>query len=72
MQTNEENISYFVDTYGDMILRLAVSYLKNMQDAEDVVQNVFLTLFEKTRSLRMRNTKRLGFCALPSMPVKTN
>ncbi len=33
-----------VDTYSDMILRLAYTYLKSTQDAEDVCQTVFLKL----------------------------
>lgn len=44
---NKERVTYFIDKYGNMVLRLAVSYLKNKQDAEDIVQNVFLTLCEK-------------------------
>lgn len=47
MQTNKEKISYWIETYGDMVLRLAVSYLKNLQDAEDIVQTVLMTLFQK-------------------------
>jgi len=33
-----------VDTYADMILRLAYTYLKSAQDAEDICQIVFLKL----------------------------
>ncbi len=36
-----------VDTYGDMVYRLAVLYLKNRADAEDQVQETFLTLLRK-------------------------
>ncbi len=35
-----------VDIYGNMILRLAYTYLKNIVDAEDVVQEVFLKIVE--------------------------
>lgn len=41
------DISYFLDKYGDMVFRLAVSYMKNRQDAEDVVQDVFMILLKK-------------------------
>ena len=35
-----------VELYGDMVFRLAYSYLKNRADAEDVMQTVLLKLFE--------------------------
>lgn len=35
-----------VERYGDMVFRLAYSYLKNRADAEDVMQTVLLRLFE--------------------------
>ena len=44
----EERIALLADKYGDMILRLAYTYMKNMPDAEDAVQEVFLKLLEKT------------------------
>lgn len=34
-----------VERYGDMIFRLAFSYLKNRADAEDVMQEVLLKLY---------------------------
>lgn len=35
-----------VNTYKNMIFRLAITYLKNIQDAEDVTQDVFIKLFK--------------------------
>lgn len=35
-----------VDTYADMVYRVAYSYCRTGSDAEDVVQNVFLKLLE--------------------------
>ena len=35
-----------VELYGDMVFRLAYSYLKNRADAEDVMQEVFLRLMK--------------------------
>lgn len=52
---NKERVTYLIDKYGNMVLRLAVSYLKNKQDAEDIVQNVFLMLCEK--ELTFENTE---------------
>ncbi len=45
MNANEQ-ITAMLDKYGDMILRLAYTYFKNMADAEDVVQDVFLKIVE--------------------------
>lgn len=40
-------IGELVDQYGNMILRVAYTYLNNRADAEDVVQDVFLHILEK-------------------------
>ena len=45
-----EYITDLVDKYGNMILRIAYTYLKNRQDAEDCVQEVFLKIVEKMPS----------------------
>ena len=42
----DEIISQDLDYYGDMILRLAYSYMKNLHDAEDILQDVFLQLMK--------------------------
>lgn len=39
------------DTYAQDVYRLALSYLRNTQDAEDVCHGVFLTLVEKDITL---------------------
>ena len=40
------NIENLVNKYGDTVYRLAFSYMKSKQDAEDVSQDVFIKLFE--------------------------
>lgn len=47
MILTRERISELVDQYGDMVLRLSYTYLKNRADAEDVVQDVFMKIIEK-------------------------
>lgn len=42
----EKRISELVEKYSDMVFRLAYSYTKNRQNAEDVVQEVFIKLME--------------------------
>lgn len=44
---SNETMAQILDRYGNMILRLAYSYLKNSADAEDVFQDVFIKLAEK-------------------------
>ena len=38
------------ETYADLILRLAYTYLNHTQDAQDICQDIFLTLLEETRT----------------------
>ena len=44
-------IAKLYDTYSQDIFRLALSYLHNSQDAEDICHSVFLTLVEKDITL---------------------
>lgn len=52
---NGEMIEYLVDTYSASIIRLAYSYTSNMQDAEDVVQEVFTKLIQKRPDFKDEN-----------------
>lgn len=47
METVQENISRLIEEYGDMVMRIGYTYMKNQADAEDVVQDVFLRVMEK-------------------------
>ena len=38
-----------VELYGDMVFRLAYSYLKNRADAEDVMQESLLKLYTEAK-----------------------
>lgn len=46
---SEEKLNYIIDAYADTILRLSYSYLKNLQDAEDVCQIIFIKLYEMNK-----------------------
>lgn len=41
----KEEFTHLANTYMDMIFRLAFSYLKNREDADDVTQNVLISLY---------------------------
>ena len=45
MKEDSELLNLF-DEYGNMVYRLALSYLRNIHDAEDTVQVVFTKLIE--------------------------
>ena len=47
----KEEIASLYDTYAQDVFRLALSYLYNHQDAEDICHSVFLTLVEKDITL---------------------
>ncbi len=40
-------IHYIIEKYSDMLLRISYSYMKNLSDAEDITQDVFIKLLEK-------------------------
>lgn len=51
MFTNEQ-YTYLVEKYIDSIYRIALNYLKNCSDAEDICQNVFIKLLTKKKSFQ--------------------
>lgn len=44
---NQDDI---VEAYKDLVYRIAFTYVKNRYDADDIFQEVFITLFKKERS----------------------
>ena len=54
MIITKQDIAELLDEYADMVLRIAYQNMKNMQDAEDVVQEVFFKLVEKERKFDSR------------------
>jgi RNA polymerase sigma-70 factor (ECF subfamily) len=51
-------IQLLVEKYSDMLIRIAYTHMKNMSDAEDVVQNVFLKYLEKTPAFESEEHKK--------------
>lgn len=47
MEITSEYINSLIDKYSDTALRIALMYLKSKEDAEDVVQEVFLKIIDK-------------------------
>jgi len=46
----DKYIPYLIETYSDMLIRISFSYMKNLSDAEDITQEVFIKLLEKKPS----------------------
>ncbi|ATP41597.1 RNA polymerase subunit sigma-24 [Solibacillus sp. R5-41] len=51
-------LEQFVRMHGEELLRLAVTYVKNTQVAEDIVQDVLLKAFEQQQQFRGESTYR--------------
>lgn len=47
-----------LDVFGDMVFRAAFGMVKNQQDAEDIAQEVFLTLVKKTPVFESREHQK--------------
>lgn len=56
-QANKNYIETAVINYSDTLFRVAFQYVKNRADAEDVLQEVFLTLFKKPPQLSVDDEK---------------
>jgi RNA polymerase sigma-70 factor (ECF subfamily) len=48
----EEKLKWLMKTYGNDVIRIAYTYLKQKQLSEDVAQDVFLRCFEKIDTFR--------------------
>lgn len=48
----EEKLKWLMKEYGNDVIRIAFSYVKNKQLAEDISQDVFLKCYEKLDSFR--------------------
>ncbi|MCM3393159.1 sigma-70 family RNA polymerase sigma factor [Cytobacillus oceanisediminis] len=52
----EEKLKWLMKTYGNDVIRIAYTYLKQQQLAEDVSQDVFIKCYEKMDSFRNEST----------------
>jgi RNA polymerase sigma-70 factor, ECF subfamily len=50
--SNDEAIVFLMKTYGEEIKRLVYTFVKNWQSAEDITQDVFVTLYTKLGTFR--------------------
>lgn len=52
----EEKLKWLMKAYGNDVIRIAYTYLKQKQLAEDVAQDVFIKCYEKMDSFRNEST----------------
>lgn len=54
----EQDIVRIVETYSDMLLRIALNRVKSMSEAEDIVQSVYLRLMTNQPRFRSQEHER--------------
>lgn len=52
---NNTDLEYLMRRYGDQVLRLAYSYLRDLEEAKDLAQEVFLKVFTSLRKFENRS-----------------
>ena len=55
---NEEEFKEVYDQYFSMIYRISLLYLRNTEEAEDIVQEVFLKLLDKGRNFNSEEHRK--------------
>lgn len=55
---DKEYIAALLDKYGNTVMRIAYTYLKNQADAEDVTQDVFMKIIEKNPDFHDANHEK--------------
>ncbi|WP_349410075.1 sigma-70 family RNA polymerase sigma factor [Pseudalkalibacillus sp. SCS-8] len=56
--SREDRLNWLMDEYGDSIVRLAYTYTKQKQMAEDIAQDVFIKCYEKLDTFREESSYR--------------
>ena len=57
-QNIESEIQRLMDTYGNDVLRTSYMYLKDLQNAEDAFQEVFIKVFNKLESFKGESSEK--------------
>lgn len=59
-QNIEKEMQRLMDTYGNDVLRTSYMYLRNLQNAEDAFQEVFIKVLISLKVLKGKAVKKLG------------
>ncbi len=57
-EMDRQEAERLVNSYSDLILRLSYTYLKSVQDAEDICQTVFLKLLSVGKTFQSREHEK--------------
>ena len=63
--TKEDRLRWLMEEYGDMVVRLAFTYVKQKQLAEDISQEVFISCYKSLRRSKIRLRIKHGCTELP-------
>ncbi|WP_253805424.1 sigma-70 family RNA polymerase sigma factor [Fictibacillus arsenicus] len=55
-QSEIDQLNYLMDEYGEEIKRLAFTYTKNWQQAEDITQEIFISAYNHISDFREQST----------------
>ncbi|QOR35053.1 sigma-70 family RNA polymerase sigma factor [Clostridium sp. 'deep sea'] len=69
---NINNINKIVEDYSDMVLRLAYMYVKNISDAEDITQEVFIKFFNSKIEFRDKEHIKAWLITVTKNAAKDN
>ncbi len=64
LRPNDEEIENTVNTYSNMLFRLCFTMLRNNQDAEDVVSDVFMKYISEKRDFADEEHKKAWFISV--------
>ena len=59
-QKEQAEFTELLQKYSSMVLRIAFSNVKNLQDAQDIAQEVLSACLQSVRSLTAKSTKKRG------------
>jgi RNA polymerase sigma factor (sigma-70 family) len=54
--SNEHQLEWLMEEYGDMVMRLAYTYVKQTQLAEDISQEVFISCYKELHRFQHRSS----------------
>jgi RNA polymerase sigma-70 factor, ECF subfamily len=66
----ERSIRYLVTKYGEDVKRLIYSYVKNWSAAEDLVQEVFITVYQKMDTLENASSAKAWILSIAANKSK--
>ncbi len=70
MMNQIQEAGRLVDAYADAILRLSYTYLKNIDDAQDICQTVFVKLLSEPRQFESAEHERAYVLRMASNACK--